>query len=151
MTAPVVVRPVSPADESDWKRLFTAYREFYKLTPDDAVVERVWSWIVDADQETNALLAETGGVVVGIADYREFARPSTGSVGLWLDDLFTDPTVRGRGIGRTLITELQRIAASRGLSVVRWITAADNATAQRLYDDVAVKTQWVTYDAQPRA
>jgi hypothetical protein len=32
---------------------------------------------------------------------------------------------------------------------VRWITAADNATAQRLYDRVATKTAWVTYDLVP--
>lgn len=30
------------------------------------------------------------------------------------------------------------------------MTAADNATAQRLYDDVATKTPWVTYDLMPR-
>ena len=36
-----------------------------------------------------------------------------------------------------------------GLSVVRWITATDNDTAQRVYDKVAEKTEWVTYDLVP--
>jgi hypothetical protein len=37
-------------------------------------------------------------------------------------------------------------AAEQGHSVVRWITAADNARARGLYDKVAQSTQWVTYD-----
>lgn len=145
----VHVRPVTADDEPAWRRWFTEYREFYRLVPDDAVVERVWSWITDPAHETNALVAEIDGAVVGIADYRRFARPSTGTVGLWLDDLFTDPALRGRGVGRALIAELQAMADRDGCSVVRWITASDNVTAQRLYDDIATRTHWVTYDAAP--
>ncbi|MGJ7538922.1 hypothetical protein [Brevibacterium luteolum] len=37
---------------------------------------------------------------------------------------------------------------AQGCSVVRWITAADNSTARSLYDQLAVQTNWVTYDAQ---
>lgn len=149
MTTAITVRPADSADEADWKRLFAAYRDFYRLTPDPDIVDRVWSWIADDTHETNALVAVADQAIVGIADYREFARPSTGSVGIWLDDLFTEPERRGGGIGRSLIAELQAMAHARGHSVVRWITAADNHTAQRLYDDIATRTQWVTYDAAP--
>ena len=38
------------------------------------------------------------------------------------------------------------MARERGAAKVRWVTAADNATAQRLYDDIADRTDWVTYD-----
>lgn len=150
MTTAITVHPATSSDEAGWKRLFTAYREFYRLAPDVDVVNRVWSWINDDAHETNALVAVADGKIVGIADYREFARPSTGSVGIWLDDLFTDPDCRGAGIGRSLIAELRAMAQARGHSVVRWITASDNHTAQRLYDDIATRTQWVTYDAAPR-
>ena len=143
------VRAVTPADEQAWSELFAAYRDFYQLPPDDAVVRRVWSWVIDPAHETSALVAEVDGVVRGIADYRRFARPSTGATGLWLDDLFTDPNARGHGVGRALIEALQRMAASEGLNVVRWITASGNTTAQALYDTLATRTTWVTYDAPP--
>ncbi|WP_153505041.1 GNAT family N-acetyltransferase [Cumulibacter manganitolerans] len=150
MTAPsVLVRPAGLTDEQRWSELFTAYRAFYRLPPDEDVVRRVWSWVADPAHEVSALVAEVDGTVVGIADYRRFARPSTGTTGLWLDDLFTDPAARGHGVGRALITTLQEMAAADGLSVVRWITAADNATAQALYDAIATRTTWVTYDAPP--
>jgi len=41
------------------------------------------------------------------------------------------------------------LAAQRGASVVRWITAADNAHARALYDELATRTPWVTYDMAP--
>lgn len=144
-----VIRAADLRDEADWRRLFTLYRAFYRLAPDDAVVDRVWSWITDPRHETAALVAELDGDVVGIADYRVFARPSTGTTGLWLDDLYTDATHRGRGIGRALITHLRHVAYEQGHSVVRWITADDNHQAQALYDTLATRTRWVTFDALP--
>ena len=147
----MTVRAAQQSDGERWRELFAAYREFYKLPQDEVVVRRVWDWVNDARHETHSLVATVDDAVVGIANYRRFARPSTGSTGLWLDDLFTDPAVRGCGAGRALISRLQRIAAAEGLSVVRWITAADNEVAQQLYDRLATQTSWVTYDATPNA
>ncbi|MDN5806374.1 MAG: GNAT family N-acetyltransferase [Brevibacterium sp.] len=143
------IRPVETSDEVRWRELFRGYRAFYHLDESEEIVSRVWGWLNDTDHECNGLVVETDDAIVAIADYRYFSRPSTGSVGIWLDDLFTDPAVRGRGAGRALIAHLQEIAAAEGRSVVRWITADDNAQAQVLYDDVATKTNWLTYDAKP--
>jgi len=141
------VRAVQPADEAQWRDLFSAYREFYALEPSTVVVERVWGWIADAGHETEALVAvDDDGTLGGLAHYRRFARPSSGTTGLWLDDLFTRPDLRGGGIGRILIDAVGRIAETESLSVVRWITNENNATARSLYDTMATATKWVTYD-----
>lgn len=148
-TTTVTVRPLTSADEDRWRELFRAYRDFYKLAEDEGVVSTVWGWLSDPRHECEALVAEQAGRIVGIAHYRRFSRPSTGTVGIWLDDLFTDPEARGGGVGRALIQQLTSIAAAEGGSVVRWITAEDNQQAQALYNKVASRTHWVTYDAQP--
>lgn len=142
----VLVRPISADDRDRWAVLFEAYREFYELAADSNVVDRVWSWIVDPTHEVNAQVAVHGDELVGIAHYRSFARPSAGTTGLYLDDLFTAPEARGRGVGRALISSLSELAAAEGHSVLRWITAESNATARALYDRVATQTEWVTYD-----
>ena len=141
------VRPVQPVDAAQWRDLYSAYREFYALEPSSVVVDRVWGWIADASHETNALVAvDTNGTLGGLAHYRRFARPSSGTTGLWLDDLFTRPDLRGGGIGRILIDAVSQIAETEHLSVVRWITNENNDTARRLYDTMATATKWVTYD-----
>lgn len=148
-TNEITVRAVADTDFEQWAELYRGYREFYRLTPDEAVIRRVWGWLHDDNAEVRGLLAEHKDRIVGLAHYRRFYRPSSGPVGLYLDDLFTSPAHRGVGAGSALLTSLGSRAAADGYSVVRWITASDNATARRLYDRVAKATPWVTYDLSP--
>lgn len=60
--------------------------------------------------------------------------------------MFVNPDARGARIGDALIDALKAEAGNRGWSVLRWITAEDNARARRLYDRIATQTKWVTYD-----
>ena len=146
------VRAVSTADESEWSTLYTAYRSFYELPEDDHAVQTAWGWVSSGAHGLSGLVAvNDDGAVVGLANLRRFARPSTASIGLYLDDLFTSPAARGTGVATALLFRAAAIAASEGASVVRWITAADNATARRVYDAVAAMTPWVTYDMKPPA
>jgi RimJ/RimL family protein N-acetyltransferase len=148
--APTVsVRPLDPSDEPRWRVLFRGYRDFYRLQEDEEVVSRVWGWLMDPGHECQGLVADSENGIVAIGHYRRFSRPSTGTVGIWLDDLFTTTEARGKGAARALIHRLAEIAGSEGRSVVRWITADDNHRAQALYDQVATRTHWVTYDAAP--
>jgi GNAT superfamily N-acetyltransferase len=151
MTAvePVTVRAIQSGDREEWAALFRAYREFYHLVPDEAVIDRVWLWLMDDAHEVHAFVATSTHRLVGFAHYRRFARPSAGSVGMYLDDLFTDPDARGAGVGRALIGQVSAVAKREGCSVVRWITSEDNAAARRLYDSVATATPWITYDLVP--
>lgn len=145
----IIIRPAIASDFSQWAGLYRGYRDFYTLIPDEDVIERVWRWITDDDHEVNALVAVDGDSLVGLAHYRRFARPSSGTEGLFLDDLFTAPAARGKGAGRALLRHLSALAEREGRSVVRWITAEDNSQARALYDSTATATRWVTYDMVP--
>ncbi|WP_305094321.1 GNAT family N-acetyltransferase [Prescottella sp. R16] len=146
---PPTIRPLDPADENRWRYLFREYREFYKLPESEDVVSRAWGWFMDPRHECKALVAEADGEILGFAHHRRFSSPYTGTTGLFLDDLFTDPAVRGRGVGRALIGRLTEMAAAEGRAVVQWVTADDNLQAQALYDTLATRTNWVTYEAGP--
>lgn len=142
----IVIRPPTAADHADWDRLYTAYAAFYEVYQDAEMRARVWGWLMDADHEVTGFVAQGVGGLVGLAHVRPFARPLAAARGLFLDDLFTDPEARGQGVATQLIAAVKADAAARGASVVRWITAADNARAMAVYDRVARKTSWVTYD-----
>ncbi|MDL9981169.1 GNAT family N-acetyltransferase [Microbacterium sp. ASV49] len=146
------VRAVEAADLVPWSTLYAGYREFYRLDDDPEKVRTTWEWVSTGALGMQGLVAvDENDALVGLANLRWFARPSTATVGLYLDDLFTSPAARGTGAGTALLREAAAIAADAGASVVRWITASDNATARSLYDRHATATPWVTYDMAPAA
>ena len=144
------VRRVQENEFFTWLDLYVGYGEFYETPVTDEKALLVWSWITDPENELEAYFAvDDEGTPIGLAHVREFVRPLDGSKGLYLDDLFVSPDARGAGAGSALLEAARDAAKERGLSVVRWITAKDNETARRLYDKVAEKTKWVTYDLVP--
>lgn len=148
-SANVSIRLLEPSDEPQWRMLFGRYRDFYHLREDEEVLSHVWGWLMDPRHECQGLVAVSENGIVAIAHYQRFTIPSAASVGIYLDDLFTSPEARGKGAGRALIRRLTEIAGAEGRSVVRWTTAVDNHQAQVLYNQVATRTHWVTYETAP--
>jgi ribosomal protein S18 acetylase RimI-like enzyme len=142
----MIIRPVALADKPDWARLYAGYAAFYKVEQTDAMRDTVWGWLMDPTHTTEGLVAEQDGCVIGLAHYRAFARPLSASTGGFLDDLFVDPAARGSGAAEALLQALAAEGRNRGWTVIRWITAEDNYRARGLYDRVADRTKWVTYD-----
>lgn len=159
-----VVRP-ERRHRAAWDALYRGYARFYRVEQTATMRDRVWDWIHDPANEVECFLAITAlgssgggpredgtggpGAVVGLAHFREFARPLAASRGGYLDDLFVDPAARGSGAGAALLTALAEEARRRNWSVIRWITADDNYRARGLYDKVSHRTPWITYDMQP--
>ena len=89
---------------------------------------------------------EIDGELVGFAHLRRHSDTFTGGPAWFLDDLFTAPAARGHGVATALIAALRAHADANGGGTISWITADDNLTAQRVYDKVATRTRWVTYE-----
>ncbi len=141
------ITPLAPRHRADWDRLYAGYAAFYKVEQTAEMRDRVWGWIMDPAHEVNALVAEDAdGTAIGLAHYRPFARPLAAATGGFLDDLFVDPAQRGRRIADALIEGVAEIGRQRGWSVIRWITADDNYRGRGVYDRLATRTMWVTYD-----
>jgi GNAT superfamily N-acetyltransferase len=146
----MLVRPLDTEDRQAWGQLYAGYAEFYGVASDESHRDLVWSWLQDPSHPSHGLgCVDEGGALIGIAHYRAFPRPLSGTTGCYLDDLFVSPAARGQGVARSLLAELAGLARDRGWSVVRWITADSNVTARALYDQVALQTAWVTYDMPP--
>lgn len=138
--------PTRPDLKPAWRALFDGYTTFYKRTLTDQVAEAVWGWINDPAHEVEGVLALEGETPVGLAHFRRQPRPAVGRDMGYLDDLFVDPDVRARGIGRALLAHVADVGRARGWGVVRWTTADDNYRARSLYDQVAAKTAWNLYE-----
>lgn len=146
----ITVRHLLPDDAAAWRPLYRGYASFYKREMTEAILDQTWEWLNDPAHPLEGLVANgEDGALLGFGHFRAQPKPLLGIYAGFLDDLFVDPSQRSRGVARQLIAKLCDIARTRGWSSVRWITAADNASARRLYDDVAVATKWVTYEITP--
>ncbi|NEY91939.1 GNAT family N-acetyltransferase [Tabrizicola oligotrophica] len=142
----MLIRPPVAADRPDWERLYAGYAAFYKVAQTPEMRATVWTWLFDPSHQTRGLVAEHQGRLIGLAHFRPFARPLSASTGGFLDDLFVDPAARGSGAADALIAAIADEGRKLGWTVIRWITAEDNYRARALYDRVAEKTRWATYD-----
>ena len=141
------VRRLREEDRPGWERLYAGYAAFYEVIQTAAIRETVWTWIFDPSKDFEGFAAvDDDGTLLGIAHVRPFARPLSASTGGYLDDLFVDPGSRGLGVADALIVALKQEGERRGWSVIRWITAEDNARARAVYERHATCTKWVTYD-----
>jgi GNAT superfamily N-acetyltransferase len=144
----VTIRPIEPGDRQAWGALFRAYGEFYETAFDDAVLDGVWEWLMDAAHPVSAFVAAEDGTLVGFTHYRNLPDTFTAAHGWFLDDLYVAPDHRGTGLATSLIEAVASACTAAGGGTLRWITAESNTTAQRLYDRIATRASWVTYERE---
>lgn len=103
-----------------------------------------------------AVVAEQGGQVVAFALFFMNFSTFLGRPGLYLEDLYVQPALRGAGLGRALLEHLGALAVERGCGRFEWSVLDWNANAIRFYEKMGatVMPDWricrVTGDALAR-
>lgn len=142
----VTIRPLLPSDHAEWRRLWTAYLDFYKTSVPDEVYATTWARLFDDGRfEPKGMVAVVEGKPIGLVHY--IMHRTCWAVGdnCYLQDLYADPELRDRGIGRALIEAVYAEADAAGAANVYWMTQDFNETARRLYDRVARLTPFIKY------
>ncbi len=147
--AMLTIRDVRQSDYSEWLPLWEAYNSFYGRAGDTALPEQItlstWFRFMEINEPVNALVAEHEGVLVGLAHYIFHLNTIMREPTCYMQDLFTNENVRGRGVGGLLIKAVYDRAAIAGASNVYWHTHHTNDTAMKLYDGVASNSGFVVY------
>ena len=141
-----IVRPLAADDREQWLGLWQGYLDFYESDVPASVTNLTWNRLLDPEAPIHGLCAATtDGRILGIVHY--LFHPVTWAAGprCYLEDLFTSADARGRGVGRALIEAVYAAADARGADQVYWLTQEFNATARRLYDQVATATPFSKY------
>jgi GNAT superfamily N-acetyltransferase len=145
----VIIRPVAAGDFDQWLPLWDAYNAFYGRSGPTAlprsVSESTWKRFLDPAEPVHALVADREAQVLGIAHYLFHASTTSVEPVCYLQDLLTTELERGRGVGRALIEGVAERAAAAGATRLYWHTHTTNATARRLYDQVATETGFLVY------
>ena len=84
---------------------------------------------------------------VGFAAWYVTFSTWTGQNGIWLEDLFVSPDVRGLGLGKALLARLAQIAVERGYKRVEWWVLRWNEPALGFYRRLGAEDldEWVHY------
>ncbi len=139
-------RTLRVSDHAAWRRLWHGYVDFYQAKVSDEQTVLTWDRLLDTRDPLHGIVAQEAGEVVGFAHC--FMHGSTWSEQgyCYLEDLFVDPLMRGRGIARSLIEASSAFAASQGAEKLYWLTAETNYAARMLYDKVAKRSGFIHYE-----
>ena len=145
----ITIRPVRREDHAAWRPLWDGYNAFYGRSGPTALADKItamtWSRLFDAYEPVHALVAEREGQLLGLTHYLFHRSTTQIAPNCYLQDLFTDPAARGAGVGRALIEAVYERAREAGAPRVYWQTHESNATAMRLYEQLAEKSGFLVY------
>ena len=142
----ITVRSIQSEDRAVWQNLYISYLKFYESEPNDSSTELVWSRLTNRGPEIQGLVAEDGGVVVGICHFHYQLTTWSKTWHCYLEDLFVSEESRSKGIASALIAEVKKLAIEHKCSELFWITKESNTVARKLYDKVANKSDFIRYE-----
>ena len=149
MKIDITIRALATDDYPAWHALWSGYNTFYgrhgagALAPE--ITQMTWSRFFNANEPMHAVVAESGGRLLGLAHFLFHRSTVQLAPVCYLQDLFTAEEARGKGLGRALIQSVYEQAASAGCARVYWQTHETNTVAMALYNKVAERSGFVVY------
>lgn len=146
MTSGMSIRPLAAADKSAWAALWRAYLAFYGTERPADLFDLTFARYCDpARTDMRGWMAWDGDTALGLVHTISHAHGWQAEEVTYLQDLFTMPGARGRGVARQLIETVYADADAAGRPSVYWLTQTGNATARVLYDRIAQSTDFIKY------
>jgi len=146
------VRPlIRPAHEGDVPLILALVRELadYERLLDTvfATEEKLRTTLFGTRPAAEVLIATVDDKPAGFALFFQNYSTFLAQPGLYLEDLFVRPDVRGCGIGRALLTRLAAIAIERNYGRMEWSVLDWNEPAIKFYESLGAKRldDWRTF------
>ena len=147
MNADFRIRPATPADVSLILRLIRALAAYEKMEDQVVATEELLNEWIFEKQIARVLIAEADGSPVGFALWFHNFSTFLGRGGIWLEDLYVEPTYRGYGIGKQLLAQLAAYAVEHGCGRLEWCCLDWNEPSIRFYRSLGAEAMddWTTY------
>ena len=136
----MIARMIREATEADVPLIFRFIKD---LADYERLAERVTATeemlrrtLFGNPRFAEVIIAEEDGEPAGFALFFHNYSTFLGQPGIYLEDLFVREEMRGRGIGKSLLTKLARIARERGCGRVEWAVLDWNAPSIAFYRSI---------------
>lgn len=128
------IRSADPADAATIYDFIRKLAEYEKLSHEvEATQEQIAAQLFGESPKVFCEIAEVDGQPVGFALWFYTFSTFQGRHGIWLEDLYVDPEVRGQGIGKALLADLARRCVDEGLGRLSWWVLDWNAPSIAFY------------------
>lgn len=142
---------IRPADANDLGLILHFVKElasYEKLSADMVATEDDYRTALFGEHpRAEVVIASYGGEPAGFALFFHNFSTFVGKPGLYLEDLFVSPHLRGKGIGKALLIYLARIAVDRGCGRFEWSVLDWNKPAIEFYKSLGAVAMddWTIY------
>ncbi|MET3924786.1 GNAT family N-acetyltransferase [Devosia sp. 2618] len=117
----LTIRPATAADAGLIIGFIVALAEYEKLSHEAKATEAdIVRDLFSANPKVFCEIAEWQGKPVGFALWFYTYSTFQGRHGIWLEDLYVDPSLRGQGIGKQLLVDLARRCVAEDLGRFEW-------------------------------
>jgi GNAT superfamily N-acetyltransferase len=128
--------------------LMRGYCDFYEVEPSDQALRALSLTLIEHPDTAGVQLIarDEEDDAIGFATiYWSYSTLAARAIGV-MNDLYVTEAARGRGLGAELIGACEVECAARGIEILEWETATDNARAQSVYERFgATRSEWVSY------
>jgi GNAT superfamily N-acetyltransferase len=142
------IRAATPADVPlilGMIRELAVYEKLeHEVVAEEGAVERA---LFGEQPAAAAVIATFAGEAAGFALYFHNFSTFLGRRGLYLEDLFVRPEFRGRGIGKSLLTYLARLALEKDCGRFEWAVLDWNRPSREFYESLGARAnpEWINY------
>ncbi len=134
---------IRTADEKDVPVIFSLIKElaeYEKLSDQISTSEKQLRETLFGDERfVEVLIAEFDGMMVGYALFFKNFSTFLGKPGIYLEDLYVKPEMRGKGIGKALLDRIILTAKQRNYGRVEWSVLDWNESAIDFYLKIGAK------------
>jgi len=144
----ITVRPATAADTSIILGFIRALADYERLSDSVVATEQALrQHLFGPHPVAETLIGSLNGQPVGFALFFQTFSTFLAKPGIYLEDLFVIPSVRGKGVGRALLREVARIAADRDCGRLEWAVLTWNDPAIGFYKKLGAVPldDWRTY------
>lgn len=139
---------IDPAREDDCAQILQFIRglaEYERLSHEVIATEAsLRATLFGPIPAAEVLIARLDGAPAGFALFFPSYSTFLAQPGIYLEDLFVLPALRGGGVGRALLTEVARLAVQRGCGRLEWSVLDWNEPALRFYRSLGAQpmSEW---------